>query len=152
MGRAIGFRAEADKVHWAVVEGTKHSPILLGKGVATAPVGLSEAAALSWYANRVRLLIDANKPDAGMVRSVEPLARSSRKEGPRQRLRIEGVLLQTMDSSGLSASTGALATITSSLGASAKGFLESKECRGLDLSNLHEYTREAVLVAVSALK
>jgi hypothetical protein len=150
--RAIGFRAEADKVHWAVVEGTKHTPILIGTGIAAAPVDLSEASALSWYANRLRLLVEAHRPDVAMVRSIEPMAPSSRKEGPRQRLRIEGVLLQTMDSCGLRASTGAFATISANLGASAKSLLASKKYRELDLAEIPDYSREAVLVAVAALQ
>ena len=78
-------------------------------------------------------------------------AGGSRKEGPRLRLRIEGVLLQTLDSCGLKATIGALATISGKLGTQAKEYIESGELRGLDLSGLPSYAKEAVLVAVAAL-
>jgi hypothetical protein len=149
--RALGFRAEAHKVYWAVVEGTKTAPILIAHDSAAAPVNLTEAPALSWYSSRVRHIVETYKPAAAMIRSVEPTAIGSKKEGARLRLRIEGVLLQTVDSCGLKAAIGALATISGKLGTQAKGYLESGELRGLDLSKVPSYAKEAVLVAVAAL-
>ena len=152
MKRAIGFRAESDCVHWAVVEGTKDAPVLVGNGVVPAQAGLCEAAVLSRFAERVHSLVNAHNPSAGMVRSIEPTAKPNRSEGPRRRLRVEGVLLQTMDACGLTASVGALATISGNLNVdSAKAFLDAKDCRGIDLSSLKPNTREAVLVAIAAL-
>jgi hypothetical protein len=86
-----------------------------------------------------------------MVRSVEPTARGSNKEGARRRLRIEGVLLHTIDSCGIKATIGALATISGKLGSQAKKYVENGELRGLDLSKVPALSREAVLVAVAAL-
>jgi hypothetical protein len=99
--RALGFRAEAQKLYWAVVEGTKTAPILVAHDSAAAPVNLAEASALSWYRDRVKHIVEAYKPNVAMVRSAEPTARGSRREGPWLRARIEGVLLQTIDSFGL---------------------------------------------------
>jgi hypothetical protein len=149
--RALGFRAEAHKVYWAVVEGTREAPILVANDSAAAPVNLDEAPALSWYRSRVKLIVETYKPSMAMIRSAEPSARGSRKEGPRLRLRIEGVLLQTVDSCGLKATIGALATISGKLGTQAKGYIESGELRGLDISKFPSYAKEAVLVAVAAL-
>ena len=151
MERALGFRAETHKVYWAVVEGTRSAPILVAHDNAAAPVNLGEAPALSWYSSRVRHIVETYKPSVAMIRSAEPTARGSRKEGPRLRLRIEGVLLQTIDSCGLKVTIGALATISGKLGTQAKGYIESGELRGLDLSRLPSYGKEAVLVAVAAL-
>ncbi len=151
MERALGFRAETHKVYWAVVEGTRNAPILVAHDNAAAPVNLGEASALSWYSSRVRHIVETYKPSVAMIRSAEPTARGSRKEGPRLRLRIEGVLLQTIDSCGLKVTIGALATISGKLGTQAKGYIESGELRGLDLSRLPSYAKEAVLVAVAAL-
>lgn len=151
MERALGFRAETHKVYWAVVEGTRKAPILVAHDSAAAPVNLDEAPALSWYSKRVQHIVEAYKPSVAMIRSAEPSARGSRKEGPRLRLRIEGVLLQTIDSCGLKVTTGALATITGKLGTQAKGYIESGELRGMDISKLPSYAKEAVLVAVAAL-
>lgn len=151
MERALGFRAETRKVYWAVVEGTRNAPILVAHDNAAAPVNLGEASALSWYSGRVRHIVETYKPSVAMIRSAEPTARGSRKEGPRLRLRIEGVLLQTIDSCGLKVAIGALATISGKLGTQAKGYIESGELRGMDLSRLPSYAKEAVLVAVAAL-
>lgn len=151
MQRALGFRAEANKIHWAVVEGTSASPIHVAHDSASAPVNLDEAPSLTWYCGRVKHLIETYKPGAAMVRSVEPTARGSKKEGARRRLRIEGVLLQTIDSCGVNSAIGALATISGKLGAPAKSYIDSGELRGLDLSELPLPLKEAVLVAVAAL-
>ena len=86
-----------------------------------------------------------------MIRSAEPTARGSRREGPWLRSRIEGVLLQTIDSCGLTVSIGALATISGKLGTQAKSYIERGELRGVDLSTIPSYAKEAVLVAVAAL-
>jgi hypothetical protein len=133
------------------VEGTRHAPIHVEHGVAVAPVNLDEAPALSWYSDRVKLIIQTHKPKTAMIRSAEAIARGSGKEGARRRLRIEGVLLQTIDSCGVKVSIGALATISGKLGSQAKKYIESGELRGLDLSEIPPLSREAVLVAVAAL-
>lgn len=152
MSRAIGFRAEAKQVQWAAVEGTRRKPILLARDKAAAPVGLPEASALSWYRKRARLIVEKYNPGAAGIRSPEPVARGGGREGARQRLRIEGVLLESMDSCGVGVTTGALATISAKLGTkTAKRYLVSGELRGLDLSTIPAPAREAVLVAVAAL-
>lgn len=87
-----------------------------------------------------------------MVRSAEPTARGANKEGARLRLRIEGVILVTIDGAGIEASIGALAKISGKLGSKRpKKYLEEGDIRGLDLSNLSANVREAVLVAIAAL-
>lgn len=151
MTRALGFRADAKQIHWAIVEGTKHAPIRVASEKATAPVGLEEAAALTWYCTRVRHIIQTHTPHSAMIRSVEPTARGSNTEGARRRLRIEGVLLQTVDSCGIPVTIGALATISGKLGSQAKKYVESGSLRGLDLSTIPALSREAILVAVAAL-
>jgi hypothetical protein len=152
MGRALGFRADAKHVYWAIVDGTRGAPRIEDRGRAAAPVAYSEAAALSWYRERARHLVETYGPDAAMIRSPEQIARGSGREGARRRLRIEGVLLEAMNSCGLPVITGALATISSRLGTrSARRYLDSGEFRGLDLSTIPGSLREAVLVAVSAL-
>jgi hypothetical protein len=151
MERILGFRAEAKKIHWAVVEGTRSIPILVDYDDAAAPVNLDDAPALSWYSNRVRLLVETHKPTAAAIRSAESVARGGNREGARRRLRIEGVLLQTIDSCGLKVTMGALATISAKLGSQAKKYINSGDFRGLDLSEVLSPTREAVLVAVASL-
>jgi hypothetical protein len=149
--RALGFRAEAKKIHWAVVEGTQNAPVLIAHDKAAAPVNLEEAPALSWYSSRVQLIVNTYKPTVTAIRSAESVARGRNKEGARRRLRIEGVLLQTIDSCGIKVTIGALAMISGKLGSQAKKYIESGKLRGLDLSEIPEVSREAVLVAVAVL-
>lgn len=151
MASALGFRAEAKQIHWAVVEGTQRSPVLVAHDSAAAPVNLDEAPSLSWYHERVLLIFETYNPTVATIRSAEPIAPGSNKEGAKRRLRIEGVLLQTMDSCGVRVTMGSLAMISGKLGSQAKRYLDSGQLRGLDLSELPLLLREAVLVAVAAL-
>ena len=118
--RALGFRADAKQVHWAIVEGTQRAPVLVAHDKASAPVNLDEAPALTWYSTRVRHIVETYKPYMATIRSAEPIARGSGKDGARRRLRLEGVLLQTIDSCGLKVTIGALAMISGKLGSQAK--------------------------------
>jgi hypothetical protein len=149
--RALGFRAEAKKIHWAIVEGTRRVPILIAHDSAAAPVNLDEGPALSWYGSRVKHIVETYKPAVATIRTAESVARGSNKDGARRRLRIEGVLLQTIDSCGLKVTIGALAMISGKLGSQAKKYVDSDELRGLDLSKIPLPSKEAILVAVAAL-
>jgi hypothetical protein len=151
MSRALGFRAEPRQIYWAIVEGTRPAPRLIAHDTAAAPVNLDEAAALSWYTNRIKLIIEQYKPAVAMIRTAESVARGGNKEGPRRRLRLEGVLLQTADSCGLKVGIGALAAISGRLGSQAKRYIDSGEFRGLNLSEIPVPSKEAILVAVAAL-
>jgi hypothetical protein len=151
MTRALGFRAEPSRIHWAVVEGSRQAPILLAHDRAAAPVDFDEAPALSWYRTRVKQIIEMYKPAAVTIWTAESIARGGNTVGARRRLRIEGVLLETADSCGLSATIGALAAISSKLGTPAKKYINADDFRGLDLSTLPAQRREAILVAVAGL-
>ena len=149
MPKALGFRAESGQIHWAVVEGTPEAPIVVAHDSAAAPVNLDEAPGLSWYSNRVRLLVETYQPAAAAIRTAEPISKSNNTGATP--LRIEGVLLQTLDSCNLAVTLGALATISGKLGTQAKRYIESGKCRGLDLTKIQPARREAILVAVAAL-
>jgi hypothetical protein len=151
MNRALGFRAEPKQIHWAIVEGARRAPIVIAYDSAAAPVNLDEAPALSWYTSRVKLIVEQYRPVVAMIRTAESVARGNNKDGPKRRLRLEGVLLQTIDSCGLKVSIGALATISGRLGGHAKKYIDSGEFRGLDLSKIPLPAKEAILVAVAAL-
>lgn len=152
MNRALGLRAEAQQIHWAVVEGTRSSPILVAHDKTAAPVNLTDGPALSWYRTRIQLVVQAHSPRTAAVRSAEQIARGGNKEGSRRRLRIEGVLLQTLDELNLAVDLGALGMISKKLGSRhAKRYIESGDFRGLDLESLTPFAREAVLAAVAAL-
>jgi hypothetical protein len=134
-----------------VVEGTQSSPILVSQDKVAAPASLEEASALSLYRSRIELLVHEYKPSLVAIRTSEPFAQGAGRDGPKRRSRIEGVLLQTIDSCGLKVTLGALATISSKLGSRAKKYLTTGQLRGLDLTAIPDLAREAVLVAVAAL-
>jgi hypothetical protein len=148
----LGVRAEPRSFHWAVVEGTQARPIIKAHDKADAPAGFEEHAALGWFRSRMLYLIDTYHPIALGVRYPEPTGRGGNRDSARQRSRVEGVVLETAHSCGLSVLTGALSTISKRLGTKgAKRYIESAELRGLDLSSLPVERREAVLVAVALL-
>jgi hypothetical protein len=152
MSLVLGFRAEGTQVYCVVVAGTRRAPTLVAHEKLTAPVDVDEAHALAWYRNEVRRLVDTYAPAAAVVRFPEFSARGGNKEGARRRLRIEGVLLEASCAYGLPARGAVLANIGAKLGSKqAKKYLGSGDLRGLDLSPLPEYAREAALAAVTAL-
>ena len=152
MGRALGLRAEAQQVHWAVVEGTQQTPILVDRGKAAAPADVDEAAALSALRDRILLVIRAQKPECAIVRAPEHRPRGGNSDGDRRRLRLEGVLLQAADSACIKTATWAHATISARLGSTtSKAYVESGLVRGIDVSRFPLPAKEAVLVAVAGL-
>jgi hypothetical protein len=153
MFRSLGIRVEPSAIHWAAVEGTKSQPILVAADNAGAPVTYSEAQSLSWYRNRMLHIIQRYKPQIVAVRYPEPTGRAGGSDAMRRRVRIEGVVLEAADFSGLPVTTGALVTISANLGVkSAKTYLGEEDLRGLDWSKRNSLGREAILVAVSALE
>jgi hypothetical protein len=68
MGRALGFRAEAKQIHWAVVEGTRDVPIVVGRDSIAAPISLDEAPSLLWYSSRVKLIGESESSQGAVVK------------------------------------------------------------------------------------
>jgi len=150
--RVVGFRAEPKAIHWAVVEGTREEPKVIAEDRIDSPASATEAESLATFRERARHIFETYRPDAVGIRSAELMARGGNKEGPRRRLRIEGVLLETSHSWAVPVTMGGLATISSKLETKrAKKYLESGEVRGIDLKGLPGPRREAVLVAVGLL-
>lgn len=151
--KAIGFRAEPAAVNWAVVEGSKEQPILLGSGKETAPTTFDEVAALKWFRDRIQYIVKTYSPSVAAVRYPETFQPRVKLVPLGQRCRVEGVLIEAVRSCGINEIlTGPLATISKNLGSkTAKHYLEGDELRGLDWSKLRDYEKEAILVAASAL-
>jgi hypothetical protein len=151
--RALGFRAEPERVSWAVVEGHLDAPVLVAADDFEAPRHQTEEAqSLSWYRDRVRQLIEQYNPARAGVRFAEMIGRS-KGDSLRRRSRLEGVLLEAVNSKSIPVFGGALNTISKHLGTKkAKHYLETDEVRGLDWTKYNKNTREAILVAVSALE
>jgi hypothetical protein len=154
---AIGFRAEKDTIHWAVVEGTKQQPIIVADDKFSAPLTYSDAESMAFFRDRLITVIEQYKPTTGFIRYAETFL--PRKPAPNAlgsmfaRARIEGVILEAAHSVGVKIVGASLAGITSELGSKrAKAYLEAGELRGADLTGRPAERREAILVAVSALE
>ena len=154
--RAIGFRAEADAVNFAVVEGTIGAPTLVAHQKISAPKTFDEPASLAWYRDRIRTMIEQYKPEKAAVRYPEPNARAGHSTSTHRRIRIEGVILEASHSEKIVIVTGSLVTMASRLGTesakTAKAYIATDDLRGLDWTELKDNSREAVLAAVSALE
>lgn len=145
---------EPQAVHWGVVEGKKCDPILITHDRMSAPKIYNEAEALTWYRERVLLLLTEYQPTSAAIRYPEPTARGGGRDSSRIRVRIEGVVLEAINSQGLKkVVTGSLKTISANIGSKAgKKYLSSEDLRGLDWSELHQYRKEAILAATAALE
>lgn len=155
MKRAIGFRVEPGLIKWALVEGSPDAPILaVPPGKLTSPATYDEPQTLTFYRERVLLLLSQHSPDVVAVRYAETFGRQSVRDSDYRRCRIEGVILEAANSRGLRVVTGALASISKNLGTkAAKHYLEGNDLRGLDWSKYPaKNVREAILVAASALR
>lgn len=85
------------------------------------------------------------------VRLPESNARGN-KEGARNRMRLDGVLLEVAGTRRLEVVHGALGTIASALGTTErKKYIGASEFRGVPLDQLTAEMREAVLVGAAAL-
>ena len=152
--KAIGVRVEPSAANWAVVEGSKQHPILIGYGTEKPPKTFDEAASLKWFREKIQQIVQAYSPTVAAVRYVETFQPHKVQVVPLgQRCRIEGVSIEALRSSGVTTIlTGPLATIAKNLGSkSPKDYLGSDDLRGLDWSKHKTYQREAILAAASAL-
>lgn len=151
--KSIGFRAGPDVVYWAILTGLPDRAEIIAKGHLQLPVASEEAQRLSWLRVRVANVIGDHSPSRASIRFPEPIGPGANRDSARQRCRVEGVLLEVCDSLGVTVETGALKTITARLGMkSAKTELAQDEVRGVALKGLPIETREAILVAIAALR
>jgi hypothetical protein len=158
--RAIGFRVEPSKVHWAVADGPKDAPRIEARDVLASPATFKGADRLAWYAREVTDLCNrfSPKPQAAWVRLPETVGMQKRKP-MQERAWIEGVIIAAVIGLGIEVRSGALASITSKVkragatgrGTSAKTYLSSDDFRGISLTNFDANMKEAILVAVAAL-
>jgi len=149
---AIGFRIEPSAINWAIVEGSLEVPVLVAADKSVAPTSYDEAAALAWFRDKVRQLIQTYSPGIAAVRFPETFMRSAAQSSMYKRCRVEGTVIEAAHSCGIKVLTGALGTISKHLGTKgAKKYLEHEDLRGLDWSKYQKNCREAILVAVSAL-
>lgn len=150
--KVIGIRAEPGGLTWAVVEGTREHPILIGADTASAPTSYDEPEALKWYRSRLSTLIKQFDAEALAIRLPESFGRQGNTESDRRRSRLEGVLMELGAANGLIVVAGNLKTIGTRQGvAKPKDELAGDDLRGLDWSSLNAKKREAVFAASCAL-
>lgn len=96
--RVMGFRAEKDTVHWALVTGTFSAPELCEQSQLTPPPRLTEPGALRWLRIGIRRLLERHSVDrtavhlVGELPNARPTATAYR--SILRRARFEGVLLE----------------------------------------------------------
>lgn len=153
--RAIGFRAEKDRLTWSVVEGSLSAPILISNDCLKAPKSYDIAEGLAWYRERVQTTIEEHEVKIAAIRFSETFIKkiNSKTLGSMlSRARMEGVVVEAATSKGIKILTGNLNKISSRMNTkSAKAYVGTDELRGIDLSSVPKYRHEAVLTAVSAL-
>lgn len=149
---AIGLRAQADKVCVAVVQGTQEEPRLVHRQILEAPARVEMPEVLaSLRAQVVDVIKQYNVKGVG-VRLPESNARGGNKEGVRNRMRIDGMLMEVAGTLRLKVVHGALTTIARELGTKEKKkYLEAQEFRGVSLGDVPLEMREAILVGAAAL-
>lgn len=139
-------------LNWAVVEGPSELPILIDADVLKTPETYSEASRLKWFREKVYLLIDTYSPELAAVKSAETRMPHPQFATLYQRCRVEGVVIEALNSRGIEVVIGPFSTVSSGLGtASAKQYLTRDDLRGLDWRKHKGNRREAILVAVSVL-
>ncbi len=148
----LGFRVTPTKVYWAAVRGTVDAAIKIADDKFSAPKSFSEAQALTWYRDRVQATIAQYHAEAGAMRYADP---TSRNKSP-VRFRIEGVLLEALNSAGCKiAAAGSFNHISSKLGLgkakSAKLYLKEEELRGINWSDKCDEAKDAIMIAVAGL-
>lgn len=153
---AIGFRAEKDRVHWAVVKGTIENPVVEAHDCIKAPTDYEDGEALSYFHNNIIVVLEQYNPDSAAMRYGETFLphkpKPSAVQGMYARGRVEGVVIEAAHSRGIAVKVGTLQSISSRLGTkSAKKYLENGDVRGLKLNTKNKNRKEAILTAVSAL-
>jgi hypothetical protein len=153
---ALGFRAEKDAVHWAVVGRQGDTYRVIADGRLAAPKSYEEVNGLAWYRERIQSLVQQYGAVKAAIRYAETYLGPIRKTALAslfKRARLEGVLAEALASRGIPVGTGAMQQIGSRMGSrSAKHYVEGGEFRGLDLSDKNKYLQEAIVAAASMLE
>jgi predicted NBD/HSP70 family sugar kinase len=99
--RALGLRAQAEKVSVAILEGSQEEPVMVERHTLEAPTGSAMPEVLASIRSQLVDLIKSHDVERIGIRLPEPTARSN-KEGARNRTRLDGVLLEIAQVSALS--------------------------------------------------
>jgi|SRR5882724_3600223 len=136
MNDVLGVRAEPSAIHWALVGGTAHKPILHASGTETAPQAFRDEEALAWIRQRLIYIVETYLPCRVAIRYAERTAKGANKDSAKARCRVEGVVLEAAGSKSLDVVSGTMKTFASHSGsASPKEDLASDHLREIDWSD-----------------
>jgi len=152
--KSVGFRAECEGINWAIVQGSTAQPVLIAYDYIPAPKVNAEPARLAYFRERVLAVVRLHEPASAFVRFPEAYGRGNKNITSNDaRLRVEGVILEALNASGVRVLTGALRPIAARLGSDEpKAYLSRDDLRGLAFPRKAPNSREAILAAVAALE
>jgi hypothetical protein len=150
--KAIGFRAEPNQVHFAVIDSATPTEcttdrLRIGGGKATAEE-------LALLRTAIVNVIEMYKPDVACVRTSDTPQSLRYVQSSFERARIEGVIMEASASKGVKTIAGPAVTIKAGMKTKTplKAYAELDEVRGIDLSRRkNPALREAVYAALAGL-
>lgn len=153
--KAIGFRAEKDSIHWAVVSSDGEEKIVYDQGKIGAPKTYSADECLAHFRKGVRERIERYGVSAAGIKFPETGQKAPRYlASVYSRCRIEGVILEAIHSTGTPLAGGLYRTIGKEMQSqSPKQYIETSDgVRGFKFQKKDDKHREAVMAAVAALE
>lgn len=154
--RTIGFRAEKDRIRWAVVSDGR-PPVVEEHGVIAAPATYDgDDKRLAYLRERVREAVGRHQVGAAGIKYPEVYGRGSGNTSSMDaRLRIEGVIVEAVASTNTPIFTGGFQSVGRQMKSKKpKDYIapQSDDVRGVVFKMKDEKHRDAVLVAVAALE
>jgi hypothetical protein len=152
--RSIGFRAETDLVHFAIVDGDPHSAVLLAHEKLLIQQECRRSDAFSILRTQLHSVFATHAPGIAAVRCSDRPKGQSHILSLFDRARIEGVILEACGSFGIPAIPAMSPTIKSGLHTkrAVKEYVVEETIREIDLSSIkNPNRREAIIVAISVL-
>ena len=151
--RAIGFRAEKNSLHFAVIDESTDPPEC-DTDKLKIQGGKPTAKELALLRTEVLNLIETHSPDVIGVRTSDKPQSMRYAQSLFERARIEGVVMEASASKGISVVAGPSATIKSGMKTKTKlsDYSDVDEIRGIDLTGKRNASlRDAVYAALAAL-
>jgi len=150
--KVIGYRAEKDGIHWAVVEGTQAEPKLVVCEYIRAPEINDEAQSLHYLRTRVLADIARHAPVKSFVRYPETNRKQGAVVSADSRSRIEGIILQALAEMKVRVVTGVISRIKAMTGLDDPRDLlkNGTGVGGLTFPSKNLSCREAILSAFAA--
>ncbi len=152
--RILAVRCSNTDFAYAVIEGSKQSPIVIDSNLTGFPKGYDEPALFHWFHQEIMGLIGKHHPAGVAVKAAESMVKRS--GSLETRIRVEGIALMSAAEAGCDTARRKIkSTIAKDLGMKGKGkYLETK----LDTSPIADFDsynakkQEAILVGWSCLE